>query len=81
MVIKNPRQFTIVREVPLDSSGECCATKVENNGESAITVKPQINRKVMNRNAELEDRNKGDSIQHEQDINNDIVATFFAPKV
>lgn len=81
MVIKNPIQFTIVREVPLDSSGEFWATKVENNGESAITVKPHMNRKVMNRKAELENRNNGDSKQHEQDINNDIFATFFAAKV
>jgi hypothetical protein len=40
MVMEKPIQFTIVRAVSLDSSGVFWATKVENNGESAITTIP-----------------------------------------
>ena len=48
MVMEKPMQFTIVSEVPRDSSGAFWATKDENKGESAITESPQINRKTMN---------------------------------
>ncbi len=44
--MENPIQFTIVSEVPLDSSGALCATNVENRGESAITVTLQTNKKI-----------------------------------
>lgn len=52
--MENPIQFTIVKEVPLESSAAVCATKVENKGESAITEIPQMNRKVTNKIDELE---------------------------
>ncbi len=77
--MENPIQFTIVREVPLDSSGAHWATKVENSGESAITVIPQINRNVMNVKTELENKNRGEVKQHKQDKHNEIVAIFFSP--
>ena len=79
-MIENPIQFTIVNEVPLDSSGAFCATKVENNGESGITEIPQMNKNVMNRKGELEMRKSGERIQHKQEINNDSAATLFTPK-
>jgi hypothetical protein len=47
MVIENPMQFTMVSDVPRDAAGAFCAIKLENNGESAITENPQINKKKM----------------------------------
>ena len=46
--IKKPIEFTIVSAVPLSSTGTHCATKVENIGESEITVIPQNRRKKIN---------------------------------
>lgn len=42
MVIKNPIQLTIVNAVPFTSEGALCASKVENNGESAMATIPHI---------------------------------------
>ena len=53
MVMENPMQFTIVKEVPLDSSGAFCATNVEKRGESAITTNPQKKRKGTSVKTEL----------------------------
>ena len=75
-----PIQFTIVNEVPLDSSATFCATSVENNGESAMTTNPQKNKKPTNTIEELLNKNKGESKQQQQDKNNATVAIFFAPK-
>ena len=47
MVMEKPIQLTIVSEVPLASSATFCATRVENNGESAITTNPQKNKNAM----------------------------------
>ena len=80
IVIENPIQFTKVKEVPLDSSGALWATKVENNGESAITAIPQRNRKQRKRKVEFEKRKSGEIIQQRQDMNKDKVAIFFTPK-
>ena len=45
-----PMEVTIVNAVPLFSAGADCATKVENCGESAVTVIPQIIKKNKNKN-------------------------------
>lgn len=73
-------QFTIVSDVPLDSSGAFCATSVEKSGESAITTSPQKKRKAISNETELVNKNSGERQQHEQDKNNEMVASFFAPK-
>src|SRR6478736_4016488 len=80
MVIENPIQFTIVSDVPRDSSGAFRATSVENSGESAITTSPQTTRKTINKIIESDTRKSGEVIQHKQDKDNAIVATRFAPK-
>ena len=51
MVIANPTQFTTVKAVPLFFSGVLWATKVVNNGESAMTTMPQKNRKSTNKSS------------------------------
>jgi len=80
IVIEKPIQFTIVNEVPLDSSATFCATSVEKSGESAITANPQKNKKTTRAVEELLNKNKGESKQQQQDRNNAMVAIFFAPK-
>ena len=73
-------QFTIVSDVPLDSAGALCATKVENRGESAITTSAQKNKKQINRTGEFENKKSGEIRQHRQDKHNAIVAIRFALK-
>src|SRR5205809_5274931 len=80
IVIVKPIQFTIVNDVPLDSSATFCATSVANNGESAITTNPQKNKKTTSAVEELLNKNNGESKQQQQDRNNAMVAIFFAPK-
>ena len=72
-------QFTIVREVPLVSSGAVCATNVENKGESAITTRPQKNRKTINATGDGLSKKNGETIQHKPDKHNEIPAIFLAP--
>ena len=79
MVIENPMQFTIVSEVPRDSSGAFWATKVENKGESAITANAQTNKKTMNSTDEPANRKSGETMQHKHETVNAATATFFAP--
>ncbi len=79
IVMENPMQFTIVSDVPLDSSGAFCATNVENNGESAITTNPQKIRNSINVMTEELNKNRGEIRQHEHDSNNESVAIFFTP--
>ena len=74
-------QFTIVSEVPLDACGACCATSVENKGESAITVIPQTNKQVMSNVGDAVNKKSGEHKQHKQEMVSAIVATFFAPKI
>ena len=76
----NPMQFTIVSEVPLDSSGAFCATSVENSGESAVTASPQSNRNVNRIGKEFQDKKRGEQRQHKPDKNNAMVAIFWGPK-
>lgn len=78
--MENPILFTMVSEVPLDSATAFWATRVENSGESAITVIPQINKKIRNTMEEPENRNSGENIQHMQEIDNDSAAILLAPK-
>ena len=80
IVMENPIQFTIVNEVPLDSSATFCAISVEKSGESAMTTNPQKNKKLISIPVELLNKNKGESKQQQQDRNNAMVAIFFAPK-
>ena len=67
IVIEKPIQFTIVNDVPLDSSGAFCAIKVENKGESAMTTNPQKKRKIMSDEAALLNKNSGERQQHKHD--------------
>ena len=48
MVMLKPRQFTMVRAVPVASLGAFWATSVENWGESATTTIPHSSRKPRN---------------------------------
>ena len=79
IVIENPIQFTIVKDVPIVSPGALRATRVENMGESAITTSPQNIRKVTRTITELLNKISGEIIQQMKDKNNAAVATFFAP--
>jgi len=79
MVMEKPMQFTMVSEVPLDSSATFCATIVENKGESAITTSPQKNIKAIKTIAEGWSKKNGDNKQQQQDKVKAIVAIFFAP--
>lgn len=72
--MENPIQFTIVKDVPLYSSGAFCAIIVENNGESPTTVMPQKNRKRSIKIAELPDKNKGEKMQQMHEDNNKMKA-------
>ena len=80
MVIEKPIQLTIVKAVPLDSAGALMATKVENNGESAITTSPQKIRKIIRTNTWPWLKTKGETRQHEPDETKAYVAIFLALK-
>ena len=69
----------MVSELPLDASGACWATNVENKGESAITTIAQKNKKLKKRTKELAKRNSGDKRQQQHDNNKDSLAIFWAP--
>ena len=47
IVIEKPIQFTIVNAVPLSCGVVLFATRLENKGESAITLIPQIIKKMI----------------------------------
>jgi hypothetical protein len=79
MVMENPMQLTMVRELPFDSPGAFCATSVEKSGESAITTSPQKTRKISRATTELLKRKRGERRQQQQDRNNARVATGFGP--
>ena len=81
IVIANPMQLTSVKDVPLNFSGACLATSEENNGESAVPDKPQVNKKVRNKYMELLKRNTGESKQHKPERASAIVAILFAPNL
>lgn len=79
IVIEKPIQFTIVNDEPLYAGTADCATKVENNGESAMTTILQKNRKAMNINGEAPYKNRGDNKQQHPESAKAVVAIFFAP--
>ena len=54
IVMAKPIEVTIVNAAPLFSLGTDCATNVENCGESATTVSPQVE-KI---NIKIEDENE-----------------------
>ena len=74
--MENPMQLTMVKDVPLVSSGALCAIKVENKGESAITTSPQLNRNRSSKKAELFNKKSGENIQNRPDKNSEIIAIF-----
>ena len=78
--MENPMQFTMVREDPFISSRAFCATNVENKGESAMTTIPQKKRNAISTDAEGLNKKTGESRQHRQDKNNEIMAILFVPK-
>ena len=80
MVMENPIQFTIVSDVPRDSSGALWATSVENKGESAITTNPQKKRNASIKITELFNKNRGERMQQKQESNKEVEAVFFVPK-
>lgn len=79
MVIEKPIQFTMVSAVPLSLSGVFCATKVENNGESAITTIPQKSKKTINIASFLIRKMNGVAKQQKQENNNVKKAILFIP--
>lgn len=81
MVIAKPIQFTMVSEDPFRSAATFCATKVENNGESAITAMLHISRKIMKTVVESWSKKKGEMRQQMQETVNAKVARFFVPNL
>ena len=79
MVTENPIQFTTVSAVPLYSAGAFCATRVENNGESAMTTNPQKIKKANKRKKELDKKTSGERRQHKPEQNKAEAAIFLVP--
>lgn len=79
IVIKKPMQFTIVRAVPFNSLTALLATRVENNGESAITTIPQNRRNPIMIIVDSIKNIKGDIIQHRHDKSKAMEAVFLVP--
>ena len=78
IVIAKPILFTIVNAVPLVSASAFCATRVENNGESAITTMPQKIRKAISNGSDIIII-RGESRQHIPDKDNATAAVFLVP--
>lgn len=76
IVMAKPMQLTMVSAEPRDSSGASRATRVENNGESAMTTHPQKDRKVRNAHRDPCVKNKGESRQHKPEKNSAQAASF-----
>ena len=76
IVIAKPIQFTIVKAVPFIFKSAFVATKVENSGESAMTTKPQINRKIKKKTSLRFSIKKGVNTQQIPESNNMAKATF-----
>ena len=79
IVIENPMQLTIVNAVPFDSAIAFCATKVENNGESAITTIPQTNMNRINKVWCPHEMTIGDIRQQSNDSHRAEEAVLFVP--
>src|ERR1700754_4823637 len=78
IVIKKPKQVTIVNAVPFCSADVRCATKVENIGESATTIQPHKTRKPVNAITGKE-KITGDDMQQQAEHNKAIKAVRFTP--
>ena len=65
-------QFTMVKAVPFIFGVAFLATRVENNGESAITTIPQNKKKLRHINVELMASIKGAIKQHNPEANKAI---------
>ncbi len=76
IVIEKPIQFTIVSDEPLIVLGTEPAMSVENIGESATTLNPQVKRKRKRRKVDGWDTIKGVSKQHTPDTMSDKSAIF-----
>lgn len=79
IVMAKPMLLTIVSAVPLVSGSVLCATRVENNGESAITTIPQKSRKANNSKSEFPLIISGETRQHKPDKNKAKAAVFLVP--
>lgn len=81
MVIENPMQFTIVRAVPLSSTGALWATIVEKSGESVMTVIPQKSKKTRNRFPYGMVNASGEMRQQHPERKSAVEAIFLVPKI
>ena len=81
MVIAKPIQLTMVSAVPFSSAGAFWATRVENNGESAITTMPQNIRNPTNKLGDPLSKTIGETKQHAPDKNNAIKAVRLVPTI
>ena len=72
-------QFVIVNADPRVSSAAFCATRVENNGESAATTIPQKKRNAIRRKVELPNRKIGEQMQHKHERSRARVAIRLGP--
>lgn len=81
IVMAKPMLLTMVSDEPFVSAEAFWAISVENSGESAITAMLQIKRKAIKTHIALANKNKGEAIQHIQEINKAIVATLLAPNL
>ena len=79
IVIVKPRHVSIVKDVPFQSESVLWATKVENNGESAITTNPHITKNTSNRIEDGVVMKKGDNKQQTPDENKKNEANGFVP--
>jgi hypothetical protein len=74
-----PILITIVIAAPLISGGAYCAFSEENNGESAVTDIPHINKNTINKGNDGFNNINGDNKQQQQDVANAMVAVLFVP--
>jgi hypothetical protein len=81
MVIENPIQFTIVSAEPRLWVGACFATKLENKGESAMTMVLQKNRNPRKRMGFECCKNRGETKQQIPEQARAILAINLAPYV
>jgi len=80
MVIENPRQFTMVRAVPLVSGKAFRATMVEKRGESPMTTIPQNKRNTKNKTGGAVNKNRGERRQQAQESPKARAAILRVPK-
>lgn len=78
MVIKKPKQLTVVSPVAFFSAGTAAATKLENCGESAVTAMPQRHQTSKNGSGGSSKIN-GEAKQNTPDTANAPTATVPLP--